>query len=50
MRRADLADLTAFVAIADNLSFRAGASRLSVTPSALSHTIRHFEQSLGSDC
>jgi DNA-binding transcriptional LysR family regulator len=50
MRRADLADLTAFVAIADNLSFRAAASRLSVTPSALSHTIRHFEQSLGSDC
>lgn len=47
MRRADLADLTAFVAIADNLSFRAAASRLSVTPSALSHTIRHFEDSLG---
>jgi len=47
MRRADLADLTAFVAIADNLSFRAAASRLSVTPSALSHTIRHFEESLG---
>jgi hypothetical protein len=25
MRRADLADLTAFVAVADNLSFRAAA-------------------------
>jgi hypothetical protein len=35
MRRADLADLTAFVAVADNLSFRAAASRLGVTPSAL---------------
>src|SRR5207302_1592981 len=47
MRRADLADLTAFVAVADNLSFRAAASRLGVTPSALSHTVRHFEESLG---
>ncbi|HEV8029614.1 MAG TPA: LysR family transcriptional regulator [Stellaceae bacterium] len=37
MRRADLADLTAFVAVANNLSFRAGASCLGVTPSALSH-------------
>ena len=27
MRRADLADLTAFVAVADNLSFRAVAPR-----------------------
>ena len=34
MRRADLADLTAFVAVADTLSFRAAASRLGVTPSA----------------
>src|ERR1700740_753353 len=47
MRRADLADLTAFVAVADNLSFRAAASRLGVTPSALSHTMRHFEEGLG---
>src|ERR1700752_3992778 len=47
MRRTDLADLTAFVAVADNLSFRAAASRLGVTPSALSHTIRHFEERLG---
>ena len=42
MRRADLADLTAFVAVADNLSFRAAASRLGATPSALSHTVRRF--------
>jgi hypothetical protein len=38
MRRADLADLTAFVAVADNLSFRAAASHIGVTPSALSRT------------
>ena len=47
MRRADLADLTAFVAVADNLSFRTAASRIGVTPSALSHTMRHFEERLG---
>ena len=47
MRRADMADLTAFVAVADNLSFRAGASRLGVTPSALSHTMRQLEDRLG---
>jgi DNA-binding transcriptional LysR family regulator len=47
MRRTDLADLTAFVAVADSLSFRAAASRLGVTPSALSHTMRHFEEHLG---
>jgi DNA-binding transcriptional LysR family regulator len=47
MRRADLADLAAFVAVADNLSFRVAASRLGVTPSALSHTMRHFEERLG---
>jgi DNA-binding transcriptional LysR family regulator len=47
MRRPDLGDLTAFVAVADTLSFRAAASRLGVTPSALSHTMRHFEDRLG---
>ena len=46
MRRADLAALTAFVAVADNLSFRAAASRLGVTPSALSHTMRQLEEHL----
>jgi hypothetical protein len=44
MRRADLADLAAFVAVADSLSFRAAASRIGVTPSAVSHTMRHFEE------
>jgi DNA-binding transcriptional LysR family regulator len=47
MRRADLADLTAFVAIADNLSFRAAAAYIDVTPSALSHTMRQLEERLG---
>ena len=32
MRRSELADLTAFVAVADNLSFRVAATRLGVTP------------------
>src|SRR5258708_35726177 len=47
MRRADLADLTAFATVADTLSFRAAASRLGVTPSALSHRIRQLEEGLG---
>jgi DNA-binding transcriptional LysR family regulator len=47
MRRADLADLAAFVGVADTLSFRAAAARLGVTPSALSHTMRHLEERLG---
>jgi DNA-binding transcriptional LysR family regulator len=47
MRRGDLGDLTVFVAVADNLSFRAAAARLGVTPSALSHTMRQLEERLG---
>jgi DNA-binding transcriptional LysR family regulator len=47
MDRGDLADLTAFVAVADQLSFRAAASRLGVTPSALSHSMRQLEEHLG---
>ena len=47
MNRADLADLTAFVAVADHLSFRAAASQLGVTPSALSHSMRQLEERLG---
>lgn len=47
MERADLTDLTAFVAIADARSFRAAASRLGVTPSALSHAMRQLEERLG---
>ena len=47
MQRSDLNDLAAFVAIADNLSFRAAGARLGVTPSALSHTMRQLESRLG---
>src|SRR5277367_3602536 len=47
MDRGDLANLTAFVAVADHLSFRAAALRLGVTPSALSHTMRQLEDRLG---
>ena len=47
MRRSELADLTAFVAVADNLSFRVAATRLGVTPSALSHAMRQLEERLG---
>ena len=36
MDRGDLANLSAFVTVADQRSFRAAASRLDVTPSALS--------------
>src|ERR1700730_7508063 len=47
MSRSDLSDLTACVAIADNLSFRAAAARLGITPSALSHTMRQLEERVG---
>jgi Bacterial regulatory helix-turn-helix protein, lysR family len=40
MDRGDLANLTAFVAVADQRSFRAAATRLGVTPSALSHSMQ----------
>jgi DNA-binding transcriptional LysR family regulator len=47
MDRGDLANLTAFIAVADQRSFRAAASRLGVTPSALSHSMRQLEERLG---
>src|SRR4030088_1326470 len=47
MDRGNLADLTAFVAVADRLSFRAAASQLGVSPSALSHSMRQLEERLG---
>jgi DNA-binding transcriptional LysR family regulator len=47
MDRGDLANLNAFVAIADQGTFRAAASRLGVTPSALSHSMRQLEERLG---
>jgi DNA-binding transcriptional LysR family regulator len=47
MQRGSLVDLTAFIAVADHRSFRAAASRLGVTPSALSHSMRQLEERLG---
>ncbi len=47
MDRGDLANLTAFVAVADQRSFRAAAAQLGVTPSALSHSMRQLEERLG---
>ena len=44
MRRGEIGDLAAFVAVAEELSFRTAAERLGVTPSALSHTIRLVEE------
>jgi DNA-binding transcriptional LysR family regulator len=47
MDRGELANLTAFVAVADQRSFRAAAAQLGVTPSALSHSMRQLEARLG---
>src|SRR5437660_1310152 len=47
MQRENLSDLAAFVAVARERSFTAAASKLSVSQSALSHTIRDLEARLG---
>jgi DNA-binding transcriptional LysR family regulator len=47
MQRDGLADLTVFVTVADHLSFRVAASRLGLTPSAISHSMRQLEERLG---
>lgn len=47
MKREDLADLTAFVAVADAGNFTKAAVQLGVSQSAVSHTIRRLEASLG---
>lgn len=46
MRRVGLSELTAFVTIAEQRSFRAAARLLGVSPSALSHTMRNLEARL----
>jgi DNA-binding transcriptional LysR family regulator len=46
MKRSELPDLAAFIAVADSLSFRAGAARLGITRSALSHAMQHLERRL----
>lgn len=47
MNRQDLADLSAFVAVARARSFTRAAALLGVTPSALSHGMRGLEERLG---
>jgi DNA-binding transcriptional LysR family regulator len=47
MRREDLADLTAFLAVAEARSFTRAAARLGTSQSALSHTVRRLETRLG---
>ncbi|KAA3451491.1 LysR family transcriptional regulator [Mesorhizobium sp. SARCC-RB16n] len=47
MRRDNLNELTAFLAVAREQSFTKAAARLGVSQSALSHTIRALEERLG---
>jgi DNA-binding transcriptional LysR family regulator len=47
MRREGLADLAAFVAVAEEASFTRAAAKLGTSQSALSHTIRRLEARLG---
>lgn len=47
MRATEFGELRAFVAVAQERSFRKAAARLGVTPSALSHVIRALEERLG---
>jgi DNA-binding transcriptional LysR family regulator len=47
MRREDLTDLNAFLAVAEERSFTRAAARLGLSQSTLSHTIRGFEERLG---
>ena len=47
MRREDLVDLNAFMAVAEEKSFTRAAARLGTSQSALSHTVRRLETRLG---
>jgi DNA-binding transcriptional LysR family regulator len=47
MRREELADLTAFLTVAEERNFTRGAARLGTSQSALSHTVRRLEARLG---
>ncbi|MBO1327772.1 LysR family transcriptional regulator [Acetobacter suratthaniensis] len=47
MRREDLVDLNAFLAVAEECNFTRAAARLGTSQSSLSHTIRRLEARLG---
>ncbi|HUE65849.1 MAG TPA: LysR family transcriptional regulator [Rhizomicrobium sp.] len=47
MRREELGDLAAFLAVAEETSFTRAAAKLGTSQSALSHTIRRLEARLG---
>ena len=47
MARDDLAALSAFLSVAEERSFTRASKRLGVSPSAVSHTIRALEESIG---
>lgn len=47
MKRDELNDLAAFVAVADEMSFTRAASKLGISASALSHAMRALETRLG---
>lgn len=47
MNRADLADLSAFLVVAEERSFTRAAARLGLSQSALSHAMRRLEEHLG---
>jgi DNA-binding transcriptional LysR family regulator len=47
MPRENITSLLAFVTVANERSFTRGAAKLGISPSALSHTIRRFEERLG---
>ncbi|WP_373543802.1 LysR family transcriptional regulator [Chamaesiphon sp.] len=47
MKRDELNDLAAFVVVADEMSFTRAASKLGISPSALSHAMKALEERLG---
>ena len=47
MRRDELGDLTAFLAVAEERSFTRAAARLGTSQSSVSHTVRRLEERLG---